>query len=99
MVRISKEGSKLRYVIDWKNEIVDFYVEDDYGREHHCGLSFDEAKEMFREIMGKLFSKKFEDAIWDTVEPYIEDRGVNRKHSRKELRATLEKLLMGEIGK
>jgi len=35
---------------------------------------------------------KLEEAIWDTIEPYIEDKGVNRKHAKKELRATLENL-------
>ena len=49
----------MRYEIDWEHEIVDFYVEDDSGREHHSGLGFDEAKEMFGELKGEI--EKFSD--------------------------------------
>lgn len=40
----------MRYEIDKKNGIVDFYIEDDSGREHHAGLSFAEFRVMVLEI-------------------------------------------------
>jgi len=40
----------VRYEIDWKRRIVDFYIEDDSGKEHHAGLTFDEFKDLFTDI-------------------------------------------------
>jgi len=44
----------MRYEIDRKYKIVDFYIEDESGREHHCGLSFKEAKEALKEILKRI---------------------------------------------
>ena len=40
----------LRYTIDWKNHIVDLYIEDDAGKEVHEGLDFEQFLDLFREI-------------------------------------------------
>ena len=44
----------MRYEIDRKHKIVDFYIEDESGREHHDGLSFDETEELFEEIIKRM---------------------------------------------
>jgi len=44
----------MRYEIDKKHEIVDFYIADEHGREHHSGLHFDEAMRLCREIIRKI---------------------------------------------
>jgi len=41
----------MRYEVDDKNEIVDLYITDESGREHHDGLTFKEAEELFEEIL------------------------------------------------
>lgn len=50
----------MRYEIDWKNKIVDFYIEDESGREHHSGIYFDEVKELCIELMEKLNKAELE---------------------------------------
>jgi len=50
-----EEDVCMRWEIDFEHKIVDFYIEDDYGREYHDGLSFEEAEEMCRNILARLF--------------------------------------------
>lgn len=47
----------MRYEIDRKYKIVDFYIEDESGREYHCGLSFKEAEEVLKEILKRITKK------------------------------------------
>lgn len=52
-----REAKIMRYEIDGKFKIVDFYIEDDSGREHHCGLGFWATKELLQEILKKIMKE------------------------------------------
>ena len=44
----------MRYEIDYKNHIVDFYIEDDSGKEVHEALSFEDFKELVETIKSEI---------------------------------------------
>jgi len=49
-----EEKPDLKYKIDWKHNIVDFFIEDDYGVEHRCGLSFSEVEVLINKLLREL---------------------------------------------
>ena len=49
-----EEKPDLRYEIDRKHKIVDFFIEDDYGVEHRCGLSFKAVEVLINRLLGEL---------------------------------------------
>ena len=49
-----EEKPDLRYEIDRKHKIVDFFIEDDYGVEHRCGLSFKAVEVLINRLIGEL---------------------------------------------
>lgn len=51
----------MRYEIDRKHRIVDFFIEDNFGREHRCGMSFKEARDLL------------ENVVWDILNPQMEE--------------------------
>lgn len=51
-----EEKLDLRYAIDWKHKIVDFFIEDDYGVEHRCGLSFKAVEVLINKLLRELKS-------------------------------------------
>ncbi|NVM20569.1 MAG: hypothetical protein HWN68_02175 [Desulfobacterales bacterium] len=44
----------MRYEIDREHNIVDFYIEDEHGREQHSAMGLDEASELAKELMKNL---------------------------------------------
>ena len=44
----------MRWELDKKRQIVDFYIEDEAGVEHHAAMSFLEFKEMINLIYYKM---------------------------------------------
>ena len=44
----------MRWELDKKRQIVDFYIEDEAGVEHHAAMSFSEFKEMISLIYYKM---------------------------------------------
>lgn len=58
MICIEKENPDLKYTIDWKHKIVDFFIEDDYGVEHRCGLSFKAVEVLINRLIEELKNGK-----------------------------------------
>jgi len=44
----------MRCTIDRKHRIIDFYIEDDSGREYHDAMTFDEFKEFYEDLKWQL---------------------------------------------
>jgi len=44
----------MRWELDKKRQIVDFYIEDETGIEHHVAMSFSEFKDIVETILQKM---------------------------------------------
>ena len=44
----------MRWELDKKRQIVDFYIEDEAGVEHHAAMSFSEFKDIVETILQKM---------------------------------------------
>jgi len=43
-----------RYEVDHKYKIVDFYIEDEAGREYHSGMTFYQALQFAKELINQI---------------------------------------------
>ena len=44
----------MRFEVDDKHRIVDFYIEDEAGHEHHWGLTFKQTKEIVEDVVWRM---------------------------------------------
>ena len=50
----------MRYVLDLTHKILDLYIEDDFGAEHHDAMNFDEAHYFFLSMMNEMLQENQE---------------------------------------